>query len=67
MAVKVQRDPDLAVPQPLARYLGVNPQRERVRGMSVAQIVESNSRPMAVHLEEANPFLSDAVAPRCVH
>jgi len=64
MAVKVQRDPDLAVPQPLARYLGVNPQRER---MSVAQIVESNSRPMAVHLEEANPFLSDAVAPRCVH
>ena len=57
MAVKV------AVPQPLARYLGMNPQRERVRGMSVAQIVESNSRPMAVRLEEANPFLSDAVAP----
>ena len=54
MAVKVQRDPDLAVPQPLTRYLGVNSQRERVRGMSVAQIVESNSRPMAVRLEEAN-------------
>jgi len=61
MAVKVKRDPDLAVAQPLARHLGVNAARKQVRGVGVAQVVEANARQAAIAGKKADPFLAEAV------
>ena len=43
MAVKVERDPDLAVPETLARDLRVNAGSQQMRGVRVAQIVKPNT------------------------
>ena len=40
MAVKVQRDPDLGMPETFACYLGVEATGEQMSGMGVSQIVE---------------------------
>jgi len=42
MRVEIERDSDLAMPQPLARDLGMNAGREHVRRVAVAKIVEAN-------------------------
>lgn len=61
MAVKVQRNADLAMPQPLARHLGVNPGCQQVSGVSMPQIMEANARQVAKASEKSDPFLADAV------
>ena len=61
MAVKVQRDPDLAVAQPPACDLRMDPARKEVRGMGVSQVVEANARQSVIAGEEADPLLAEAV------
>jgi hypothetical protein len=64
MAVKVQRDPDLAVPEPRARHFGMDAARKQVRRMGVAQVMEANARQDAVAGEEADPLLAKAMGPQ---
>ncbi len=61
MAVKVERDPDLAVAEPLARDLRVDAARKQVGGMGMTQVVEANARQTAIAGKEADPLLAEAV------
>ncbi len=56
MAVKIERDPDLAVAEPLARYLGMHAARQQMRGVEMAQIMEANARQGAVASKEGVLF-----------
>jgi len=61
MAVKVERDPDLAVAEPLTRHLGMDAARKQMCSVGVAQIMEANARQDAVAGEEADPLLTKAM------
>jgi hypothetical protein len=57
MAVQVERYPDLAVAQALARHLGVDAARKQVRGMGMPQVMEANARQCALARKKADPLL----------
>src|SRR5205085_8897467 len=57
MAVEIKRDPNLAVAEPLTRYLRMHTGGQHVRSVSMPKVVKSNSRKMrgkgCPHLREA--------------
>ena len=68
MAVEIERDPNLAMAQPLARHFRVHSGRQHGRRVGVPKIVKSNSREVcgcrSPHLREATRLNGRAVLSR---
>ena len=61
MAVEVQRDPDLAVAEPLTRHFGMDAARKQMRGVGMSQIMKANARQGTIASDEADPLLAKAM------